>query len=82
MVFMMQSCKIMDRSTDSIKLAYIPYKAGGSTLALIFRKSWFITARFHSIHLRAYFSQVNVTIALIVFYWQPGYQFQANRRIY
>ena len=41
---------------------------GGSTLALIFRKSWFITARFHSIHLRAYFSQVNVTIALIVFY--------------
>ena len=40
---------------------------GGSTLALIFRKSWFITARFHSIHLRAYFSQVNVTIALIVF---------------
>ena len=37
---------------------------GGSTLALIFRKSWFITAGFHSIHLRAYFSEVNVTIAL------------------
>ena len=47
---------------------------GGNTLALIFQKSWFITARFHSIHLRAYFSQVNVTIALIVFYWQPSYQ--------
>ena len=48
---------------------------GGSTLALIFRKSWFITARFHSIHLRAYFPQVNVTIALIVFYWQLSDQF-------
>ena len=45
-----------------------PRFAGGSTLALILRKSWFITARFHSIHLRAYFSRVNVTIALIVFY--------------
>ena len=41
---------------------------GGSTLALIFRKSWFITVRFHSIHLRACFPQVNVTIARIVFY--------------
>ena len=40
----------------------------GSTLALIFRKSWFIAARFHSIHLRAYFPQVNVTIALIVYF--------------
>ena len=30
-----------------------PYFLGGSTLALIFRKSWFITARFLSIHLRA-----------------------------
>ena len=41
---------------------------GGSTFALIFRKSWFICATFHSIHLRAYFSHVNVMIALIVFY--------------
>ena len=32
------------------------------------KKSWFICATFHSIHLRPYFSQVNVTIALIVFY--------------
>ena len=45
----------------------------GSTFALISRKSWFICATFHSIHLRAYFSQVNVTIALIVFYLQPCY---------
>ena len=41
---------------------------GGSTFALIFQKSWFICATFHSIHLRAYFSQVKVTIALTVFY--------------
>ena len=47
---------------------YGGYK-GDSTLAFIFRKSWFITARFHSIHLRAYFSQVNVTIALNIFHW-------------
>ena len=51
---------------------------GGSTLSLIFRKSWFITARFHSIHLRAYFPQVNVTIALIVFYWQLSVLGQAT----
>ena len=58
------------------------YFEGGSTLALIFRKSWFITARFHSIHLCAYFPQVNVTIALIVFYWQLSYQFKDKRGIY
>ena len=41
---------------------------GGSTFALIFLKSWFICVTFHSIHLRANFSQVNVMIELIVAY--------------
>ena len=38
------------------------------TCAHFSEKCWFVTAHFHSIHLRAYFSQVNVTIALIVIY--------------
>ena len=43
---------------------------GGSTFARIFLKRWFNCETFHSIHLRAYISQVhvNVTTALIVFY--------------
>ena len=45
------------------------YHKGGSTFEHIFRKSWFICATFHSIYLRAYFSQVNFTVALIVFYF-------------
>ena len=56
-------------------IGFAGVKDGGSTLGLIFRNNWFITVRFHSIHLRAYFLQVNVTIALVVFYLQLSYQF-------
>ena len=41
---------------------------GGSSFALFFRKKLVHLRDFYSIHLRAYFSQANVTIALIVFY--------------
>ena len=42
--------------------------AGGGTFARIFKKKWFISVSFQSMHLRTYFSQVNATNERIRFY--------------